>query len=392
MLRCPFCDADLGGESNRLRSGRCPKCSSILSWDDDESQPEAGPTNLPSLLATLPPARSDDDDAPSIKDIVRTIVQRGAPSPPSISATVNLGNTPLVKRPPPPLPRPVSAEADAPPPPISQPLPSEIAGDAPELQKMWKGSLTVASKPSMTLKAAAAEPDPAISDLLIRPCRIGQPGDAADTGAEYELQEVIGEGGVGVVYAARQASIDRTVALKVLRDEFAHKRDHRNKFLSEAVVTGELDHPNIVPIYDLGTSDLGNLFYAMKRVRGTPWSDVVRQQALAENLRILMSVADAIAFAHSRGVIHRDLKPENVMLGDFGEVLVMDWGIALSTNMFVKSDHICNRRAWAERRPTWPRRWRPGRSTASARRATFICSGRCCLRSSPAAHHTPART
>jgi len=344
MLRCPFCDADLGGESNRLRGGRCPKCGSILSWDDDESQPEAGPTNLPSLLATLPPASSDDDDAISMKDIVRTIVQRAAPPspqspPPSISATVNLGNTPIVKRPPPPLPRPASTSDSILPPPDSS-TPSEFGGEAPELQKMWKGSLTVASKPSMTLKAASAEPDPAISDLLIRPCRIGQPGDAADTGAEYELQEVIGEGGVGVVYAARQASIDRTVALKVLRDEFAHKRDHRNKFLSEAVVTGELDHPNIVPIYDLGTSDLGSLFYAMKRVRGTPWSDVIREQSLAENLRILMSVADAIAFAHSRGVIHRDLKPENVMLGDFGEVLVMDWGIALSTNMFVKSDRI----------------------------------------------------
>ena len=175
---------------------------------------------------------------------------------------------------------------------------------------------------------------------LIRPFRIGQPGDPAASGAEYELQEVIGEGGVGTVYAARQASIDRIVAVKMLRNEFAHKRDHRNKFLSEAVVTGELDHPNIVPIYDLGTSDVGNLFYAMKRVRGTPWSDVIRQQSLAENLRILMSVADAIAFAHSRGVIHRDIKPENVMLGDFGEVVVMDWGIALSTGAFVKSDRI----------------------------------------------------
>ena len=205
---------------------------------------------------------------------------------------------------------------------------------------MWSKSLTsIEGKPSMTIKASSNEPDEAITDLFIRPFRIGQPGEFS-AGSEFELQEVIGEGGVGVVYAARQASIDRTVAIKMLRDEFAHKRDHRNKFLSEAVVTGELDHPNIVPIYDLGTSELGSLFYAMKRVRGTPWSEIIRQQSLAENLRILMSVADAIAFAHSRGVIHRDLKPENVMLGDFGEVLVMDWGIALSTNMFVKSDKI----------------------------------------------------
>jgi hypothetical protein len=85
MLRCPFCDADLGGGSNRLRGGRCPKCSSILSWGDDESQPEAGPTNLPSLRATLASAGStDEDDAMPMKDIVRTIIQRAAPSPPSL--------------------------------------------------------------------------------------------------------------------------------------------------------------------------------------------------------------------------------------------------------------------------------------------------------------------
>ena len=110
----------------------------------------------------------------------------------------------------------------------------------------------------MTLKAASTRPDEAIEDLLIRPFRINQPTDPTGTGAEYELQEVIGEGGMGVVYAARQASIDRTVAMKMLSDESPHKRDHRNKFLSEAVVTGELDHPNIVPIYDLGTSDDGS--------------------------------------------------------------------------------------------------------------------------------------
>jgi serine/threonine protein kinase len=209
-----------------------------------------------------------------------------------------------------------------------------------EIDKLWRGSLTVESRPHMTLKASTSATDEAITDLLIRPFRLAEAGEPAEGAAEFELQEVIGEGGVGVVYAARQASIDRTVAVKMLKQDFAHKRDHRNKFLSEAVVTGELDHPNIVPIYDLGTSQMGSLFYAMKRVRGTPWSEVIGKQGLAENLRILMSVADAIAFSHSRGVIHRDLKPENVMLGDFGEVLVMDWGIALSTSMFVKSDRI----------------------------------------------------
>ncbi len=328
MLRCPFCDADLGGGSARLRGGRCPQCGSILNWADDvpaEAAPAAELSAAARRAAQAPP-RSDDDSM-SMKDIVHTLVSRGSPegdasgerssggqAAPSGGKTVQTGGGP----------------------------PLRPGGDLPNLEvdRVWAKSLTaVEGKPSMTIKASSSEPDAAITDLFIRPFRIGQPGEAAPA-SEFELQEVIGEGGVGVVYAARQASIDRTVAIKMLRDEFAHKRDHRNKFLSEAVVTGELDHPNIVPIYDLGTSELGSLFYAMKRVRGTPWSEIIRQQSLAENLRILMSVADAIAFAHSRGVIHRDLKPENVMLGDFGEVLVMDWGIALSTNMFVKSDKI----------------------------------------------------
>ena len=139
---------------------------------------------------------------------------------------------------------------------------------------------------------------------------------------------------MGVVYSARQASIDRTVAIKMLKNDIASDDEQREKFLSEAVVTGDLDHPNIVPIYDLGSNETGALFYSMKRVQGTPWMSVIDRKSNAENIDILMKVADAVAFAHSRGVIHRDLKPENVMLGDFGEVLVMDWGLAISTAEF----------------------------------------------------------
>src|SRR4029077_20488424 len=100
------------------------------------------------------------------------------------------------------------------------------------------------------------------------------------------------------------------------------------------VITGELDHPNIVPIHDVGMGDGNALFYSMKRVTGTPWQKVVSTLPQTENLRVLMAVADAVAFAHSRGVVHRDLKPENVMLGQFGEVLVMDWGLALLAPRF----------------------------------------------------------
>ena len=86
-----------------------------------------------------------------------------------------------------------------------------------------------------------------------------------------------------------------------------------------------------MPIYDLGQTSQGLLFYAMKQVHGTPWLNVIRERTVSENLRVLMRVADAMAFAHSRDIVHRDLKPENIMLGEFGEVLVMDWGLALVT-------------------------------------------------------------
>ncbi len=131
----------------------------------------------------------------------------------------------------------------------------------------------------------------------------------------------------------------------MLREEYRNREDHRDKFLAEAVLTGELDHPNIVPIYDLGRSHSGELFYSMKNVNGTPWDRVLTSKSLDENLDILLKVADAIAFAHSRGVIHRDLKPENVMLGSYGEVLVMDWGIALPTAEFRKSASILRSQA-----------------------------------------------
>lgn len=157
-----------------------------------------------------------------------------------------------------------------------------------------------------------------------------RPSDAPD----YELLKQIGAGGMGVVYAARQSSIARTVAVKMLKPGGKEGADQRDKFISEAVVTGELDHPNIVPIYDLGSNDQGALFYSMKHVQGTPWEDVLEEKSLDENLNILLRVADAVAFAHARGVVHRDLKPENVMLGEFGEVLVMDWGLARVTQVF----------------------------------------------------------
>ena len=137
---------------------------------------------------------------------------------------------------------------------------------------------------------------------------------------------------MGTVYSARQTSIDRLIALKMLKPSLVQNEETRSKFLAEAAVTGDIDHPNVVPVYDLGFGADGSLFYAMKRIDGQAWSAVIEDKTLSENLEILMRVCDAIACAHSRGVVHNDLKPHNVMLGSFGEVYVVDWGLAGSIN------------------------------------------------------------
>ncbi len=210
-----------------------------------------------------------------------------------------------------------------------------------QVTAVW-GEEVAQARPRTTIKGKASKTISAHSTLVIGQREMREP-KRADTSAgsvDYDLLNVLGEGGMGVVYSARQASIDRNVAVKMLKAHTALDERQRQKFLSEAVITGDLDHPNIVPIYELGTNHEGALFYSMKRVQGTPWSDRINELSLNENLAILVRVADAMAFAHSRGVIHRDLKPENVMLGDFGEVLVMDWGLAIPTNEFRKSDNV----------------------------------------------------
>lgn len=149
-------------------------------------------------------------------------------------------------------------------------------------------------------------------------------------GDEFDLRSVLGEGGMGTVYCALQGSVDREVALKRIKLSAAHDAEMRAKFLAEALVTGNLEHPNIPPVYEIGEDAGGSPFYAMKQIHGEPWSERITAMSIQENLEILLKVADALAFAHDKGILHRDLKPSNVMLGDYGEVLVMDWGLALN--------------------------------------------------------------
>ncbi len=154
------------------------------------------------------------------------------------------------------------------------------------------------------------------------------------------LHRTIGQGGMGVVHLATQTTLGRLVAVKTLREGLGDP-DATARILREAWVTGTLEHPSIVPIYDVGVDAAGSPIIVMKLIEGSPWSAVMRDPvALKErfgatdplewNLRILTSVCNAVHFAHSRGILHRDLKPDNVMIGAFGEVYVLDWGIAVS--------------------------------------------------------------
>ena len=152
------------------------------------------------------------------------------------------------------------------------------------------------------------------------------------TTPDYEIVSKLGEGGMGVVYSAIQKTLDRKVAIKAIKAGKATSEESRSKFFYEAQITSDLDHPNIVPIHEMGANDDGTLFYSMKMVNGTPWENAILDKTREENIEILMKVCDAVAFAHNRNIIHRDLKPENVMLGAFGEVLVMDWGLAVNMN------------------------------------------------------------
>ena len=148
------------------------------------------------------------------------------------------------------------------------------------------------------------------------------------SGTRYELGEELARGGMGVVYAARDRELEREVALKVVAAEMA---DYETiaRLRREARIIAHLEHPGIVPVHDVGALPDGRVFYAMKLVTGKRLdAQVLEAPSLGERLRLFLRVCEPVAFAHAHGVIHRDLKPENVMVGPFGEVLVMDWGVA----------------------------------------------------------------
>lgn len=155
----------------------------------------------------------------------------------------------------------------------------------------------------------------------------------------YRLLRQIGHGGVGEVWEAEQSCLGREVAVKRMRrTEDRHAGPVQDEFRRESLIAGSLEHPNILPIYDLGRGADGEWLLAMKRVHGRPWKELLQADFqdmpvdafLTQHVPILIAVAQAVAFAHSRGFIHRDIKPAQVLVGAFGEVLLTDWGLAIA--------------------------------------------------------------
>jgi tetratricopeptide (TPR) repeat protein len=198
--------------------------------------------------------------------------------------------------------------------------------------------------PTGPLRATAAEP-------TVTP--LSAPG--------YELRDEIGRGGMGVVYRARDTALDRDVAVKLLSDRYPAHSAAAQRFLSEARITGQLQHPGIPAVHHVGALPDGRPFLAMKLIKGSTLEAILKQRAdpSAERGRLLAifeAVCQAVGYAHAHHVIHRDLKPANVMVGAFGEVQVMDWGLAkvlgAETPATVDALAAAQTRAWTQFSPT----------------------------------------
>ncbi len=144
------------------------------------------------------------------------------------------------------------------------------------------------------------------------------------------------EGGMSLLYEAFDINLMRTVVMKIVRDDSKKDEYELSRMVVEAQITAQLDHPNIVPIYELGLDKKKRLFFTMKKVEGRALHELINEKDIASRtdkemfrlIRIMLKVCDAVSYAHSKGVLHRDLKPDNIMVGNYGQVYLMDWGIA----------------------------------------------------------------
>jgi serine/threonine-protein kinase len=174
----------------------------------------------------------------------------------------------------------------------------------------------------------------------VLPRRRRVPGSVAvdESRPRFQRLRVLGEGGMGQVELARDNDIRRTVAVKRLRDE-AQSDEAMLRFADEVRIVGQLEHPAIVPVYDVGRDESGQVYLVMKHLDGETMEQIIEKlresdpeatakYTIEHRVRLFAAVLDAIRYAHARGVIHRDLKPANIMIGPYGEVTVLDWGIA----------------------------------------------------------------
>ncbi|MGL4552215.1 MAG: serine/threonine-protein kinase, partial [Gemmataceae bacterium] len=177
-------------------------------------------------------------------------------------------------------------------------------------------------------------PSPRDDDTLFLPSHTRRAGQAPPRGpVKYRVLDEIARGGMGAVLRVHDPELDRVLALKVLLEDHLHHPEMHRRFLDEARICSQLQHPGVVPVHDIGTFADGRPFFTMKLVVGRTLAELLRVRPTpAHDLRRFLAafeqVCQTMAYVHSRGVFHRDLKPSNVMLGEFGEVQVMDWGVA----------------------------------------------------------------
>ena len=175
-------------------------------------------------------------------------------------------------------------------------------------------------------------------------------GEGHDPSTDYALLNPLGEGGMGLVELAEQPVLARQVAIKRLKPGRGNTPRHVDALLSEARIMGRLEHPNIIPVHTIGLDASLGPIVVMKRIEGDVWSALLDQDAsallvgdevtLSKHIEYLIQLCNAIQFAHSRGIIHRDIKPDNIMLGPFGELYILDWGIALDLGVSHSGEYV----------------------------------------------------
>ena len=207
-----------------------------------------------------------------------------------------------------------------------------------------------------------------------RPSSVLPDRAAADPSVRYRIDGEIARGGMGEVLKGRDPDLGRDVAIKVLRDDLSGRPEMVRRFVEEAQIGGQLQHPGIVPVYELGTFADRRPFFSMKLVRGQTFAQLLAARlspadGLPRSLGIFEQVAQTVAYAHARGVIHRDLKPSNVMVGSFGEVQVMDWGLAKVLPRGGVADDAAGRPGARSRdgHRHGAQRFRPGRGAVAGR-------------------------